>query len=182
MVARYSCATFRRNSAAPGGGLLSRTSGTGHGPRRGQDARRERSCAPALARAMQSQTTQTLSRGEPSDPRPPGQGEAWPMHARSVGQLLDLAVDLFVQRFAATVGLTFLMWLPVRLLWVLLQESESSDLTLFHSFATFTVQALAVALAIQVIYSELQGRRIGMRQPLMGALRRAPALLVMTGI
>lgn len=104
------------------------------------------------------------------------------MHARSVGQLLDLAVDLFVQRFAATVGLTFLMWLPVRLLWVLLQDSESADLTLFHSFATFTVQALAVALAIQVIYAELQGRRIGMRQPLMGALRRAPALLVMTGI
>src|SRR5687768_8962510 len=127
MVARYSCATFRRNSAAPGGGLLSRTSGTGHGPRRGQDARRERSCAPALSRAMQSQTTQTLSRGEPSDPRPPGPGEAWPMHARSVGQLLDLAVDLFVQRFAATVGLTFLMWLPVRGLLLAFEAPPSMD-------------------------------------------------------
>jgi hypothetical protein len=119
------------------------------------------------------------------------------MHARSVGQLLDLSVDLFVERFAATVGLAFLMWLPVRAFLLVFEGSpatEPIELQTETAWASgelelatvgllsLAIQTLVLALTTHLIYAEIQGRRMGLRPPLMGALRRAPALLLMSGI
>lgn len=130
---------------------------------------------------MQTQTTQTLSGEDPDDFSAAEAARDWPMHARGVGQMLDLTVDLFVTCLAPTLGLTFLMWLPVRILWVLLGNAgdEPEPLQgLSNLFGATLVQTLSVALVIQVVYSELQGRRISMGGALRVAVRRAPALLV----
>ena len=134
---------------------------------------------------MQVHTTQTLHAGEPAPARDARETRQWPMHARSVGELLDLSVDLFVARMIQSVGLAFLMWLPVRLIWVLLGSSDWADESaqwLFGVFANSSVQALSVALAIQVIYAELQERRLSAGRALLVALRRSPALLLSTAL
>jgi len=132
---------------------------------------------------MQVHTTQTLQGGEPAPAPDARETREWPMHARSVGELLDLAVDLFVARMLPAVGLAFLLWLPVRSVWVLLGSGAWADESaqwLFGVFANSCVQALSVALVLQVIYAELQGRRLGAGRALIVALRRSPALLLST--
>ncbi len=130
---------------------------------------------------MQTQTTQTLSGEGPGDSPAIVADPSWPMHARGVGQMLDLAIDLFVACLVPTVGLAFLMWLPVRIAWVLLggPEPESAALQiLLNLVGTTVVQTLSVALTIQIVYAKLQGQRISMREALLVAVKRGPALLL----
>lgn len=129
---------------------------------------------------MQTQTTQTLSGDDPGASPAIVAGSSWPMHARGVGQMLDLAVDLFVDCLVPTVGLAFLMWLPVRIAWVLLGSAEAESAAvqiLLNLIGATVVQTLSVALTIQIVYAELQGSRISMRQALLVAVKRGPALL-----
>jgi hypothetical protein len=98
---------------------------------------------------------------------------------------LDLAVDLFVARILQTVGLAFLMWLPVRCGLLLIDSGALADSGLQWLFALFTsslVQALSIALVIQVVYAELQGRPQSIARALKVALLRAPALLLSTAV
>ncbi len=102
------------------------------------------------------------------------------MHARGVGQMLDLAVDLFVACLVPTVGLAFLMWLPVRIAWVLLgsaEEESAAVQVLLNLIGATVVQTLSVALTIQIVYAELQGSRLSMRKALLVAVKRGPALI-----
>ena len=134
---------------------------------------------------MKGNNTQTLSSEDPGLARAGDQAGAWPLYARSLGQLLDLSVDLFVACLTPTVGLTFLMWLPVRFVWVILGSGGTQDATaqwVFGLFANSTVQALSAALVIQIVYAQLQGRPQSAGQALMAALRRAPALLLCASI
>lgn len=135
---------------------------------------------------MSTRTTQTLSE-QASAPGPGGESAArlWPMHARGVGQMLDLAVDLFVVRCVPVVGIVFLMWLPVRLFSVNFGPASADGQTeLLQAFLGFVgsvaVQTLSVALAIQVVYVELQGRKLELKPLLLLSAKRAPALLLCT--
>ncbi len=132
---------------------------------------------------MQKQTTQTLSGQGPAERGEQRPGHEWPMHARGVGEMLDLALELFVACIVPTVGLAFLMWLPVRCIWVLLEQRGANIEALraiFNAFAGSLVHLMTVSLIIQVVYGELQGRRPSLREPLIVALKRAPALFLAT--
>lgn len=136
---------------------------------------------------MLPRTTQTLSDAPASPPEAAHDDAArrHAAHARGVGQMLDLTVDLFVARCLPVVGIAFLMWLPVRL-FTTLSDGFEGDLALgsaaFGLLAALAVQILSVAFTIQIVYAEIQGRPVGWRAVFAHSLRRGPALLVSTAM
>lgn len=135
---------------------------------------------------MANQTTQAL--GGPDGPvsddasiRPGSSPRAAvAMDPRDVGQLLDLAVDVFVARFLPLVGAAFVMWLPLRFL---LSSQSDPDMLLFLGLLhSLIAQTLCVGVSIQIVHAHLQGREMGLGQVLLTALRRSPALLFASGL
>lgn len=130
---------------------------------------------------MANQTTQALGGPDglvPDDASSDAGFEsraALPMHPRDVGQLLDLAVDVFTARFLPLVGAAFVLWLPLRLL--LFDDREPDLLFILGIAHSLIAQTLCVAVSIQIVYAHLQGREMGLGAVLITALRRSPALL-----
>ncbi len=108
---------------------------------------------------------------------------------RGLGEVLDLALEIFRSRFGILVGLSTLLWIPVRLAqpfigvhtWMENGADPSIGLLfgfLFTALSTGVVSALVNALVAQLVAAHAQGRALPVLEALRGAFLRAFALLV----
>lgn len=151
-------------------------------------------------------TFQTLQpmRGGPGDHGERGASESSrieegppPLKPREAGEILDLSMEVFAQRFALYAGISALMWLPVRALqglFGLAALGEAKDpgvaVALLGGLAVSTalaavVQALTTAFVALLVNASLQGRSLAPASALITALRRVLGVLgiaIVTGI
>lgn len=98
-----------------------------------------------------------------------------PIRARDTGEILDLALDVYVRRFWFCAGSSALLSLIAN---ALRAPRAVDDLLPSGLISTFAVQHLTGALVVVVVYGELQGRRIAAHTAIASAARRLPALVV----
>lgn len=115
----------------------------------------------------------------PPEPRP-----------RSVGETLDLALEIFRARFAVLVGLSMLLWAPVRLAqpliglhrWTMASPDELPVGAVFGVFfsllASATVAVLVNALASLFVAAHLADRALPIRAAFVGVLSRSFPVVV----
>jgi hypothetical protein len=111
------------------------------------------------------------------------------LRPRGVGEVLDLALDVFRSRFGVLVGTATLLWVPVRLAQPLLGAPNwvrpgTTDIPLaalagvfFTLLATLVVSVLVNAFAALHVAAELEGRPLSARDALRGILSRSVAVL-----
>jgi len=118
-------------------------------------------------------TTGAFSRRAPRVER-----AATPVRARGVGGILDTAVDVFVARLGFCLAVSACLWLLAgaaeRLVVAPLQETPLGFL--WDLFGALTVEHVATALVVLVVYGEMRGYRIPAGQALRVFLKRLPAL------
>jgi hypothetical protein len=116
---------------------------------------------------------------------------------RDLGEILDLALEVFRSRFGIFVGLSTLLWVPVRFAqpfiglhkWV---GPGSWNLPygamfgfLFNLLSTAVVSVLVDALVALLVAAHLEGRALSVRDAFQGVLSRSFAVILiafMTGI
>ena len=108
---------------------------------------------------------------------------------RRLGEVLDLAFEIFRSRFGVFVGLSTLLWLPVRLAQPFIgvhtwMQGGSADPSigllfgfLFSILSTSVVNTLVNALVAMLVAAHLEGRAVPVFDALRGTLLRSFALL-----
>lgn len=105
-----------------------------------------------------------------------GAADAPPVHARNVGEILDIALDVFLQRFWFCAGGSGFLWLCAN--GFAGRDSSSSEPVSSVMAFTLGVQYLTTAFVVVAVYGELQGRRIDARRAVALVIKRLPALFV----
>jgi hypothetical protein len=111
---------------------------------------------------------------------------------RSLGEVLDLSLEIFRSRFGIFVGLSTLLWIPVRLAQPFIglhtwTQNGTADPSigflfsfLFSNLSTWIVAALVNAFAAILVAARFESRVLPAMEALRGALARAFALLTIT--
>ncbi len=114
------------------------------------------------------------------------------MRPRRIGELLDVATEVFCGRFALYVGISALLWLPVYAVRPLLVPEElardaSRTGELFLGFfvtmlAMLVVTALVSAIIARLVASELGGGAVSVGAALRGVLARSLSIAVLAAV
>jgi hypothetical protein len=111
---------------------------------------------------------------------------------RSLGEVLDLALEIFRSRFGIFVGLSTLLWIPVRLAQPFIglhtwAHNGTTDPSigflfsfLFSNLSTWVVAALVNAFAAILVAARFGSRVLPVTEALRAALARAFPLLAIT--
>ncbi len=109
---------------------------------------------------------------------------AAPLRPRGVGSLLDLGLDVLVDRFGICVGIGVLCWLPFQIGSELLRRSGTSEeaevvLSLLLSVASVVPQSLTTAFVCIVVAGHVLGRGVSPGEAVRTGLLRLPGILVL---
>ncbi len=108
------------------------------------------------------------------------------LRPRGVGELMDAALDVFVQLFLPLVALSFFLWLPFHVLDRV--TAQFDDLTkMFYDLgagagAVWVMQSFGLAVIARVVRDHLQGEYRGVGPALRVALSRLLPLLLATAL
>jgi hypothetical protein len=109
---------------------------------------------------------------------------------RGVGEMLDLALEVFRARFGTLVGLSALLWVPVRIAQPFIglhrwgeRSPEDASIALvfsllFNTISASVVTALVNALVALLVAAHLEGRELSYLDALRSAVSRSFALLL----
>ena len=96
---------------------------------------------------------------------------------RGVGQILDAAMEVLVQRFGVCVGIATMVWLPFRLGTELIARSSApEEVLLLWGTTNVAPQLLTTGFVCTLVGGHLVGRRVPLGEVLMSGLTRAPGL------
>lgn len=100
---------------------------------------------------------------------------------RGVGAILDAALEVLRARFAACVGLSLAVWLPVATLERVLASLDGFEVSAFvvQMLLQFVAQFLVVAMVVHLVYAHLQGRRVSALESAGQAARRGLSILAL---
>lgn len=107
--------------------------------------------------------------------------EATRLGRRGVGQILDTAMDVFVERFGACVGIATILWLPFRIGSELVVRSGVRDeVVLLWGTTAAAPRVLTTAFVCTLVGGQLVGRRVSLGEAIATGIGRFPGLVVIS--
>lgn len=107
--------------------------------------------------------------------------EATRLGRRGVGQILDTAMDVLVERFGACVGIATILWLPFRVGTELVVRSGAPDeVVLLWGTTKAAPQVLTTAFVCTLVGGQLVGRRVSLGEAIASGIGRFPGMVVIS--